>query len=272
VQQAVNSTEVDERTEVGDVLDDALLDVAYIDAFHRLALQFLALLLDHLAAADDDVAAFLVDLEDHRVDGTTDPVADFARTADVDLAGRQEDRYANIDQQATLDLLGDLAGNGVAFLLALHDGFPVDDPISLALADLHQTGVTFDIFKQDAHFVAHLNVFGLVELIALEDAFALKTELDDEIVAALAGNLPLDDRAGGKVLNLVPLNELAQIIGGVTQCQTYCGVDFLIEVSERIDKIVIDHMLNAAENIPPILVNARPNLEVENHRRPRGTG
>ena len=150
-------------------------------------LQLFALLLDQLAAGDDDVAALFVDLEDHRVDVAADPVADFAGAADVDLRGGQEDRHADVDQQAALDLLGDLAGDGVAFLLGLHDGFPVDDAISLALADLHQTGVAFDVFEQDLDFVADLDVVGLVELAALEDAFALEAQLDDEIVAGLAG-------------------------------------------------------------------------------------
>ncbi len=121
-------------------------------------LQLFALLFDHLAAGDDDVAALFVDLENHRVDVAADPVADFAGPADVHLAGGKEDRHADVHQQAALDLLGDLAGDGVALLLGLHDRFPVDDAISFALADLHQTGVAFDVFEEDANFVADLHV------------------------------------------------------------------------------------------------------------------
>src|SRR5207253_9518327 len=124
-----------------------------------------------------------------------DPVADLAGAADVDLAGGEEDRHADVDEQAALDLLSDLAGNGVAFLLGLHDGFPVDDAISLALADLHQTGVAFHVFQQDAHLVAGLDVFRFVELAALEDAFGLQAQLDDEVVAGHAADLALDDAA-----------------------------------------------------------------------------
>ena len=113
---------------------------------------------------------------------------DFAGAADVDLRGGEEDRHADVDQQAALDLLGDLAGDGVAFLLGLHDGFPVDDAISLALADLHQTGVAFDVFEQDVNFVADLHVVGFVELAAFENAFALEAELDDEIIAGHAAD------------------------------------------------------------------------------------
>ena len=91
--------------------------------------------LDELAAADDDVAARLVDLEDHALDGLADVLADVARAADVDLAGRQEDVDADVDQQAALDLAGDLAGDDVAFVDGLHDLHPLFDLLGLALAE-----------------------------------------------------------------------------------------------------------------------------------------
>ena len=137
-----------------------LMTCADREAVERLALQLFALLLDHLAAGDDDVAPLFVDLENDRVDRAADPIGNFAGPADIHLAGGEEDRHADVHQQAALDLLGDFAGDGVAFLLGLHDGFPVDDAISLALADLHQTGVAFDVFEKDADFVADLYVFG----------------------------------------------------------------------------------------------------------------
>ena len=145
------------------------------------------------------------------VDVAADPVGNFAGPADVHLAGGEEDRHADIDQQAALDLLGDLAVDGVAFLLGLHDGFPVDDAISFALADLHQTGVAFDIFKKDLDFVADLDVFWVVKFAAFENAFALEAELDDEIVAGHAGDFALENGAGGEILDFVAFDQRGQI-------------------------------------------------------------
>ena len=170
-----------------------------------------------------------------------DPVGDLAGPADVHLAGRQEHRHADVHQQAALDLLGDLAGDRVAFLLGLHDGFPVDDAISLALADLHQTGVALDVFQEHADFVADLDVVGSSNSAAFEDAFALEAQLDDEVVAGDAADLALDDGAGGEVLHLVAVDELVQIVGGVAQRGRDRGVDFVVEVAERVDEVVIDH-------------------------------
>ena len=213
-------------------------------------LQLVALLLDQLAAADDDVAAFFVDLENDRVDVAADPVGNFARPADVHLAGGKEDRHADVHQQAALDLLGDLAVNRVAFLLGLHDGFPVDDAISLALADLHQTGVAFDVFEKDADFVADLHVFRLVELAALQNAFALEAQLDDEIVAGHAGDSTLEDRARREVLHFVTLNQLGQIqtelavlvlADSIGKRSRNRRVHFVIQIAQRINQIKIDH-------------------------------
>ena len=88
---------------------------------------------------------------------------DFAGPADVHLAGGEEHRHADVHQQAALDFLGDFAGDRVALLLGLHDRFPVDDAVGLALGDLDQAGVALDVFQQDADFVADLDVFRLIE-------------------------------------------------------------------------------------------------------------
>jgi hypothetical protein len=68
VQQAVDAAEVDERAEVGDVLDGALDDLPTAQALERLLLQLFALLLDQLAAEMTMLRRSFVDLEDDRVD------------------------------------------------------------------------------------------------------------------------------------------------------------------------------------------------------------
>src|SRR6185437_11412682 len=55
VQQAIDAAEVDERAEVGDVLDRPLADLPRRDLLEELLLLLLAGDLDELAAADDDV-------------------------------------------------------------------------------------------------------------------------------------------------------------------------------------------------------------------------
>ena len=101
----------------------------------QLGLLFGPLVFDQRAAADDDVAPGFVDLEHQALDRAADVVADVGRAADVDLAGRQEDVDADVDQQAALDLPRDRAGDDVAFLDGLHDLHPGLDLLGLALAE-----------------------------------------------------------------------------------------------------------------------------------------
>ncbi len=116
--------------------------------------MLLALLLDELAAADDDVAPRLVDLEDLALDIVADVVRDVGRTADVDLRGRQEDRHADVDEQPALDLAHDAAGDGVAFVVLGDDLLPAADAVRLALGEDDKAAVVLDGLEE------HLDLVG----------------------------------------------------------------------------------------------------------------
>src|SRR5690606_38158653 len=90
VEEDVDAAEVDERTEVGDVLHDTLADLALLDFGHQLALESRPFGFDQLAAGDDDVLAGIVDLQDHAADDPTNELADVGRATDVDLAGGEK--------------------------------------------------------------------------------------------------------------------------------------------------------------------------------------
>ncbi len=118
VQEPVDAAQVDERAEVGDVLDGPLADLADGDLFEQFLLLLFALDLDELPPAHDDVAPAFVDLEDHAFDVLIDVVGDVGGAADIDLAGRQEDVHPDIDQEPALDLAGDTALDDVSFVVA----------------------------------------------------------------------------------------------------------------------------------------------------------
>ena len=64
MEQTVDAVEVDERAEIGDVLDRALADVARGHFREQLLAALRAFLLDQFAARQHDVLALLVDLHD----------------------------------------------------------------------------------------------------------------------------------------------------------------------------------------------------------------
>ncbi len=64
VQKAVDATEIDECSEVGDILDDAFANLIQFYFGHQIGLQFITALLKKFAPADDDIHSRLVDLDD----------------------------------------------------------------------------------------------------------------------------------------------------------------------------------------------------------------
>ena len=108
MQQAVDAAEVHERAVVGDVLDDAVDDLALFEVLHQLLALLGAGLFQHGAARDDDVAAAAIHLEDLERLRLVHQRADIADRPDVDLRARQEgDGAVEIDGEAALHLVED---------------------------------------------------------------------------------------------------------------------------------------------------------------------
>ncbi len=88
MEQPIQTVEVDERAEVGDVLDGALADVARRHFSQELLPSFGALLFDQLAPRKDDVLAFLIDFDNLELVRVTDESGEILGRDDVDLRGR----------------------------------------------------------------------------------------------------------------------------------------------------------------------------------------
>src|SRR6476620_4769474 len=90
MQQAVDATQVDECTEVGDVLDDALPHLILLELLHQLLALAGTLVLEDHSTRDDDVAATLVQLDDLELELLTQQLVDVRNAAQRDLRTRQE--------------------------------------------------------------------------------------------------------------------------------------------------------------------------------------
>src|ERR1700742_906004 len=110
VQQAVDAAQVHERAVVGDVLDHAFADFAFLQLADQLGALFGAGFFQDRAARDHDVAARAVHLEDGEGLFLAHQRADVAHRADVDLRARQEGRgAAQVDGEAALHAPDDRA-------------------------------------------------------------------------------------------------------------------------------------------------------------------
>ena len=246
VQQAVDAAEVHERAEVGDVLDDPLADLMHFQLAEELLLHVVADDLDQLAAAHDDVAALLVDLEDHALDRLADVLADVGRAADVHLRGRQEDVDADVDEQAALDLLGDRPSDDVAFLVLGEDRLPLLLPLGLAVGEADPAGLVFDGFQQDFDGVAGAGdadvLAGLVlPLVELDDAFGLVANVDHDIVAANLDDLAGDDLVGVERLGVVG-EPAVEAFGPAEEFFEFLFEAVVVVAVELPHQVAIDHI------------------------------
>ena len=88
VEQAVDAAEIDECTEVGDVLDDALPHLILLELLHQLLALAGTLVLEDHATRDDDVAAALVELDDLELELLAEQLVDVRHATERDLRTR----------------------------------------------------------------------------------------------------------------------------------------------------------------------------------------
>src|ERR1700754_458934 len=200
VQQAVDAAEVDECAVIGEVLDHTLHDRAFRQALEQLLALFRALRLDNRAAADDDVVALAIELDDLDLEVLALEVDRVTDRTHVDQGARQECAdVLDVDREAALDLAGDLAGDGLFLVERLLEVVPHHRTLGLLTGELGLAEAVFERVERDLNFVAHFHFqrAGLVlELLDGDDAFALQAGVDHHHVVADFHNDTGDDGAG----------------------------------------------------------------------------
>ena len=235
VEQAIDATEVDERAEVGDVLDDTLADLPDFQFGHQVLAILFALLFDQGSSAHNDVAASFVDLEDFALHDSTDVIADIVWSTDIDLASWQEDIHADIDQQTTFDFAGDGPGDDLALLDRSHHLFPLDDLFGFALAQndhvpsFFEDVLVFDLFDQDFDHLADLwRLFALFPFVLGNGPFALESDVDDDEFLIDFDDFSFD--------NLVDFKLFIGVFEGIQQ-------EFFSRVAEHIGEFVFEGII-----------------------------
>ena len=203
VQQAIDAAEIDERAVLGDVLDDAVDHLAFGEALHQLGALLGERILQHRAAGDDDVAAPLVHLQDAEGLRRIHQRADVAHRADVHLAARQEGHGAvEIDGEAALDLVEDLAGDGLVLLEHLFEPDPALFAARLLARQHRLAERVLDALQVDLDLVAgdKLPVASAdAEFLEGHPPLDFQADIDDGHVLLDRDHASLDDGALGEV-------------------------------------------------------------------------
>src|SRR5436853_341376 len=197
--QAVDAAEVDERTVVGDVLDDAVDHLALFEVLHQLLALLGAGLFENRAARHHDVAAAAIHLEDLERLGVVHQRCDVADRTEVDLRARQEGNGAvEVDGEAAFDLVED---DAVDLLVVLEGLLQLAPALFAARLVARQHGFAegvFDAVEEHLDFVTDLEIAfaaGPGEFAQRHAAFGLQADVNDGHVLLDRNNDTLDDRA-----------------------------------------------------------------------------
>ena len=238
VDQAVDAVQVHEGAEVDDVRDRALDDHARLEPVEDLLPDLLALLLEDRAAAQDDVVARAVQLDDLALDLGAEELVEVLDAPDVDQGGGQEAAHAQVDDQAALDDLDHGALDGLARLGGGLDLAPGLLEASALLGE-HEPAVLV-LLREDegVDLLAELDLLVRIhrladrELIHRNDALALVADVDQDLVLVDAHDLArhdvtlLERDKGGVVVGDDLTVDLEQqpvrALDGARRCSSLC--------------------------------------------------
>ena len=199
VQQAVDAAEIDEGAVVGDVLDHAFENLAFLETGKQLGALLGPRFFQNGAAGNDDIAASAIHLEDLERLGLAHQRADVADRTDVDLAARQErDGARKINRETALYPTEDGAADTLIVLERLFQLRP-SFLAPRALAAQHRFAVAIlHPLEIDVDPVADLNLRLLAgggEFLELDPSFGLEPHIDQDRVAIDGQHGAFDDRA-----------------------------------------------------------------------------
>src|SRR5467141_282537 len=218
VQQAVHAAQIDERPEVGDVLDHALADLPDRQLLHQDVALGLALGLEQDAPRHDDVAAPLVELDDLELEALAQQLVDIRHAPQRDLTARQERIHPHqVHHHAALDLLHQRSGDRLVLLVRLADLLPHPHEVGLLLREDHRAFLILQVLQVDLDLVPLLQALGVLELVDRHRAFRFEADVENDGGVGHTQHLRLDDLSFFDVGErpLVQLRHLGELVRGI---------------------------------------------------------
>src|SRR6478735_1086450 len=195
VQKTVHTSQVDEGTEIREVLDRTRNGIADFDTFEEFLPLLAALLLNQFAPAQDNVFPVVVNLDDLEVVGIADKLLEVARRNDVDLRSWEESLDADVHHQPTLNHRFHLALDQSVAGKNLGDLVPVLTIGGFLLREHNHAFVILEALEEHLHFVAYFERLNVVELRRRDYALGLVTDIHKDLPRPNLQNAPLHDAA-----------------------------------------------------------------------------
>src|SRR6185503_10700333 len=196
VEQSVDATEIDECTEVGDVLDHALPDLVLLELLHQLLALACAFLLENDAAGNDNIPAALIELDDLEVEGLAEQLVDVRNATERDLRTGEECIHSHeIDDDAALDLLDQGAAHRLIVLVGNANALPHAHEVGFLLRQHDGSFLVLEVLEKNFYFIAGLEIGEILELFERDRSFGLKADVEDDHVVTDIEHTGLDDFA-----------------------------------------------------------------------------
>ena len=187
VQQAVDAAQVHECAVVGQVLDDALHALAFLQRGQQLFALGAVFAFEYGAAGNDHVVAPLVQLDDLEFEGLALEMRGFAQGSNVyQRTGQKCANVIDVDGEAALDPAIQHALDRLRVLERIFEHVPALRAPRLFAGQAGRPPAVVDDFHRDLHLVADLDLefaaFG-DELAARNDPFRLQPGVDHDDLA-----------------------------------------------------------------------------------------
>ena len=179
VQQAVDATQIHERAVVGEVLDDTFDLLTFLQGFQQSFALGAVLGFQNTAAGNDNVVAFLVQLDDFEFELFAFQVSGITHRTDIDQGTWEERTDAvNVDSEAALNLTVDNARNHFLSGESCFQNDPALGTFGFFAGQLGFTKAIFNRVQGNVNFVTDLDgqlASVVVELFQRDEAFRLQT-------------------------------------------------------------------------------------------------
>src|SRR4029077_19123174 len=196
MEQSVHAPEIDERAEVGDVLDDPFPDLTDLQLLHQDIAFGLALRLEQDAATYDDVATPLVQLDDLELEALAEQLVVVGPPPQRDLAAWEKRVHAHqVHHHAALDLLHERARDRLILLVGLADPLPHPHEVGLLLREDHRAFLVLEMLEEDLDLISLFERVRILELVDRHRALGLEADVENHRGVGHAQHLGLDDLA-----------------------------------------------------------------------------
>ena len=185
MQQAVDPSEVDESTVLGQVLHHAAKDFSFLQLGQRLFLLLGVFDFQHGLAREHDVSATLVDLDHAHVELTTDEALQVAHGTHVHQRTREKRRKPDVHLETTLDPVDDASDDRLARVVGLFHHVPDFETFGFLLGEDDVTVAVLGPLEENIDLASDFDV-GLAteaaELLYVDHSFRLVADVYDDFL------------------------------------------------------------------------------------------